>query len=548
MATRLDTTKQAASLAFKHRQAIKEGDFTPFIPALAMAIAKDCLFDVVPIVGNLLGVFVTVYLFIFLWGKGKWKVRVVIFFLSLFDVIPAVNLIPFSTICVIYAYLQARKAFNQAKKELPELEGAQTNAEMIREYQVTQAMAAAEEAQAMGAQPQEQSGEQNSATPAPVPAAPRMMSDMKLPQSAVVPQGMENSAQIPEPSPGGVGGVTQGSVLTETQVRERYEQPRRDVLAERYRKEKESARQKYNDKRALFANSDRGIPSHLATHSNEDILWRLHPENMRSKQAIGNTARSIDSGDLNIAKLARENNAVMVHAIPLDGWSMKNTSMNNEVVDVTQLSAAQKGQILIDKQPDIAGSIINVSSKIEGQQMFYPFGFIVDGKLIAAYEGDEGTIAVGDARRRKEEYSGTLQEDTAKAFEKSVGKGSSTIGYQYNESIIHKPVIRGILIDEEAILADSTKGDEVTENFPPDQEEEAWQKYGESIVSSGKGTPTSGPYAGTPVFRIRRQRTGVEKALDFAKENYPDQPVYIRKNDGVYTVEGKKVTAEEIYS
>lgn len=110
--------KGAVTLSLKHREAIKNGDFSVFIPALAFAIAKDGLFDFVPIVGNILGLFITVYLFIFLFGKGTWKIRIVIFLLSLVDVIPAVNVIPMSTICVLYVYYKAKKHSVEVKEEL----------------------------------------------------------------------------------------------------------------------------------------------------------------------------------------------------------------------------------------------------------------------------------------------------------------------------------------------------------------------------------------------------------------------------------------------
>ena len=131
-------------MAFQARKAIAGGDSWPFIPAFAFALAKDTLFDpltIIPIVGLIpmtFSLFISVYLFVFLWGKGKWKVRLVIFFLSLMDAIPAVGLVPFSTICVWYASYQAKAAAKQAAKELPAFE-AQTNAERIREYQRTQA-------------------------------------------------------------------------------------------------------------------------------------------------------------------------------------------------------------------------------------------------------------------------------------------------------------------------------------------------------------------------------------------------------------------------
>lgn len=144
MATRFDTVKRAVQLAIEHRKAIANGDFAPFIPALAAAVTKDTLLDVVAavpvagLIGTFLGLFITVYLFIFLFGRGKWKVRIVIFILGFFDIIPVIGVIPFSTVCVLYAYKQAKTHADQAEKDLAVLE-AQTNAERIREYQMTRA-------------------------------------------------------------------------------------------------------------------------------------------------------------------------------------------------------------------------------------------------------------------------------------------------------------------------------------------------------------------------------------------------------------------------
>lgn len=152
MATRLGTAKDAGIQAFQDRQAIKNGDFSPFIKALAFALMKDGLLDfisAVPVVGlvsEALGLFITVYLFVFLFGKGKWKVRIVIFILGLFDSIPLVSVIPFSTVCVLYAYKQAKAEADRAALRLAVF-GTQTNAEMIREYQQARAEAAAEEAE-----------------------------------------------------------------------------------------------------------------------------------------------------------------------------------------------------------------------------------------------------------------------------------------------------------------------------------------------------------------------------------------------------------------
>ena len=113
-------SKEAAKFAFEHRRKIKEGDFSVFLFAFAVAILKDSAIDTVPIVGWVIGPFITVYLFIFLFGKGKWKVRFVIFILSAFELIPVVDLLPFQTICVLYVYYQAKKAAEEEQRKIEE--------------------------------------------------------------------------------------------------------------------------------------------------------------------------------------------------------------------------------------------------------------------------------------------------------------------------------------------------------------------------------------------------------------------------------------------
>lgn len=124
-----DQIKAATKLALKHRKAIKEGNFTPFIPALAFALAKDGILDMLDIliVTKLLGIFIAVYLFIFLWGRGTWKVRLVVFVLSCLDFIPIIDMLPMSTVCVLYAYHHVKKKAKEAKKELNVLNASFNN-------------------------------------------------------------------------------------------------------------------------------------------------------------------------------------------------------------------------------------------------------------------------------------------------------------------------------------------------------------------------------------------------------------------------------------
>lgn len=282
--------------------------------------------------------------------------------------------------------------------------------------------------------------------------------------------------------------------------------------------------------------------------SKKKLLENTKSINRTSREAIRSTFLSVEEGELDISKLARENNAIVVHAIPLDGWSMRNTSMNNQEVEVDKLSAKEKADILLTKKPDISASILSID-RIEHQDMFYPFGYIVDGKMIASWEGDQGTVADGGGRRRKEEYHGTLQSDTKEQFAK-VSQTAATKNFHnaYNESIVHKPSLKGVLIDEQVLTGRKDLGDSVTQYFTPEEEAEVTSRFKDSITATATGVPTSGPYAGKEVFRINRERTAMQKALEYAKEQHPELPVYVRKADGIYTLDGKKVTAEEIYA
>jgi hypothetical protein len=142
----------AVQLALRHRQAIANGEFYPFIPALAFALADDAILDpilTIPaagLVAALPSAAVTIYLFVFLFGKGTWKVRLFVFGLQVLDWFPIVNLLPMATVSVLYVYRHAKKKADEAKKELG-LITHQTNAERIREYQMARAKMAAEESE-----------------------------------------------------------------------------------------------------------------------------------------------------------------------------------------------------------------------------------------------------------------------------------------------------------------------------------------------------------------------------------------------------------------
>lgn len=274
------------------------------------------------------------------------------------------------------------------------------------------------------------------------------------------------------------------------------------------------------------------------------LFESAHEYNSTSRDRVRGTLESLESGESNVAKLARENNAIVVHSIPLDGWASNNTSMNNKEVKADTLSSQDKVAIIQEKQPDLSASLISLNGN-KNHKTMYPFGFILDGNVMASYDGDAGTETKGEARIKHPEYrdNHTLNVDPVTAF-KEVADNDAKV-YGWNELIINKPKIKAIFIDEEKL---DGRGDEVTEYFRPDQEEEVKSRYGESIRSSAKGTPTSGEYTGKEIFRIKRVRSGLVKALEYAQDNHPELPVYLRRQDGIYTKDGNKVTAEDIYS
>lgn len=130
----LSWIKEAARLALADRKRVKDGDMSAFILPLVAAISKDAIFDFVPAIGGILGICVTLYLFIFMWGRGKWKVRLVLAIFSLIETVPFISILPLQTTAVWYGYRLAKKAAKEAGIELTLLE--QTKATLRRAEQM----------------------------------------------------------------------------------------------------------------------------------------------------------------------------------------------------------------------------------------------------------------------------------------------------------------------------------------------------------------------------------------------------------------------------
>ncbi len=151
--------KLATKLAFDARRRVKEGDLSVFLLPLIVAIVKDGLVDPIsdiPIVGQVLDILlsfpIAVYLFIFMWGRGKWKMRVLFFFVSLLDIVPIIDLIPFTTVCVLYARHLAKEAADVARDELAKLDATMRGLSRKEQIELQRARMEAEQETAMRAE------------------------------------------------------------------------------------------------------------------------------------------------------------------------------------------------------------------------------------------------------------------------------------------------------------------------------------------------------------------------------------------------------------
>jgi hypothetical protein len=118
---------RAMKLALEMRKKAKEGMDAPWVLAISLAIACD-LADLLPIAGWIISWIFRPFLFIFLFKTGRWKVKLLRALLMLFDAIPFVNMLPWTTIAVIHAYKGAHKKLKEADKKIEEVQQIQQQA------------------------------------------------------------------------------------------------------------------------------------------------------------------------------------------------------------------------------------------------------------------------------------------------------------------------------------------------------------------------------------------------------------------------------------
>ncbi len=127
-------TQLAKNLASKLNEEIAKGDdVVAFMIALLLAAFKDFLdivldffgVGLIPGVSFSFGLFLTSFLFFFMYGKGyflKWRLQFWFWVLGLgVDNLPAFNALPINTLLVLYAWRLARKRAAKGKQKLENL-------------------------------------------------------------------------------------------------------------------------------------------------------------------------------------------------------------------------------------------------------------------------------------------------------------------------------------------------------------------------------------------------------------------------------------------
>lgn len=111
---------EAIRLAGELRKAAADHKKAPWLIVLVIAISCDCM-DTIPIAGWIVSLFFKPLLFLFLWGKGSWRIRTVYYICLLIDFFPFINMLPLSTACVVYAYMRSKRKIENDAKILEEI-------------------------------------------------------------------------------------------------------------------------------------------------------------------------------------------------------------------------------------------------------------------------------------------------------------------------------------------------------------------------------------------------------------------------------------------
>lgn len=132
------TFLEGVRLASDLREAAEEHDDSAFILPICIALASD--FTIVILDGVALTVYAapvavllefltglvcSIILFIFFWGRGTWKIKLILWLAGLLKILPLpTNIIPWETLSVIYVWYELKNESEEKREEAELIEEA----------------------------------------------------------------------------------------------------------------------------------------------------------------------------------------------------------------------------------------------------------------------------------------------------------------------------------------------------------------------------------------------------------------------------------------
>lgn len=225
--------------------------------------------------------------------------------------------------------------------------------------------------------------------------------------------------------------------------------------------EAEKLRKNLEEKRKLFGECEEIL---LDDNELKEAKKEAHKFYEEQKDIHDVFEKEKDKGR-DVTSISKEKRVLFLHALPLDGYGMGNTSENNPNIDTEKMTSVDKTRIVLGIEPTISVSTINISGENSGNkfQTMYPMGLIIgEGTVLSAYGGDAGTYSDNPFvrrskydRRLKSAVQENFTENMERAMKGEAGEGTMQMGW--NEVVVENPKVSGIFLDMNRFVGDKTK-------------------------------------------------------------------------------------------
>lgn len=233
-----------------------------------------------------------------------------------------------------------------------------------------------------------------------------------------------------------------------------------------------------------------------------------------------------------IVNIAKEKSVFFVHTIPTGEINRWNTSMNNESLDISQLSIEDVLKNIQEKSPDLSCSSVAFkerSSPNEKEQVgtMYPFGVVLGrGTVLSTYRYDGFTLSEKDKDHKKSKYDPEVEDTSIQGDIKN--KIDGVLGRKYDRYLNPESGYYDGYIDKETGLVGS-KEPEGKEGF---RGEMNGRDFDEFVISKPK---MDGLYIDMDNPMLQDDWSGSTriKVIDELVHKYKGVPVYIKSKDKI---------------